>query len=45
MTVCGSTPFEREEFSDPFLKQSGLFSRNNVEYPLFRNRLMFPIRD
>ncbi|NLA91841.1 MAG: DNA primase [Spirochaetales bacterium] len=39
------TFLKEREFSDPFLKQSGLFSRNNVEYPLFRNRLMFPIRD
>lgn len=39
------TFLKEREFSDPFLKQSGLFSRNNVEYPLFRNRLMFPIKD
>ena len=32
-------------YSDPFLKQSGLFSQKADKWPLFRGRLMFPIRD
>jgi DNA primase len=34
-----------KDYSDKILSRSGLFTRNNVTYPLFRNRLMFPIRD
>ena len=32
-------------YSDAFLKQSGLFSQKSEKWPLFRGRLMFPIRD
>ena len=32
-------------YSDAFLKQSGLFSQKSDKWPLFRGRLMFPIRD
>lgn len=31
-------------YSDDFLRQSGFFSRNSYPYPLFCNRLMFPVR-
>ncbi|MDD3058469.1 MAG: DNA primase [Sphaerochaeta sp.] len=34
----------KRHYSDELLKQSGLFSQNNTSYPLFRDRLMFPIR-
>lgn len=34
-----------KHYSDDLLAKSGLFARNNPTYPLFRNRLMFPIRD
>jgi len=38
--------FLREkQYSPEILAKSGLFARNNPQYPLFRNRLMFPIRD
>ena len=32
-------------FSPEFLRKSGIFSRNREEYPLFVDRIMFPIRD
>ncbi len=32
-------------FSDVFLPRSGFFSQKNQRWPLFCNRLMFPIRD
>lgn len=32
-------------FSDEFLARSGFFSQKNSHWPLFSNRLMFPIRD
>lgn len=32
-------------YSESFLVQSGLFSQRNNKWPLFSNRLMFPIRD
>ena len=32
-------------FSDKFLSLSGFFSQKNSHWPLFCNRLMFPIRD
>lgn len=34
----------KRHYSDDLLRQSGLFSQNNTSYPLFRDRLMFPIR-
>lgn len=34
----------KQHYSDELLNQSGLFSQNNAKYPLFRERLMFPIR-
>ncbi|MFA5569829.1 MAG: DNA primase [Sphaerochaetaceae bacterium] len=34
-----------KEYSPQLLEQSGLFTKKNKEYPLFRNRLMFPIRN
>lgn len=34
----------KRHYSDELLRQSGLFSQNNTSYPLFRDRLMFPIR-
>lgn len=33
-----------KHYSEDLLAKSGLFSRNKARYPLFRNRLMFPIR-
>nr|WP_319474834.1 DNA primase [uncultured Sphaerochaeta sp.] len=35
----------KHHYSDELLKQSGLFSQNNSRFPLFRDRLMFPIRN
>ncbi len=35
----------KHHYSDDLLKQSGLFSQNNPKFPLFRDRLMFPIRN
>ncbi|WP_319755856.1 DNA primase [uncultured Sphaerochaeta sp.] len=35
----------KHHYSDDLLKQSGLFSQNNPRFPLFRDRLMFPIRN
>lgn len=34
-----------KKYDDDFLGRSGVFSRNHPTYPLFRNRLMFPIYD
>ena len=34
-----------KHYSDPLLLKSGLFSKNGRFYPLFRDRVMFPIRD
>lgn len=34
-----------KKYSEQILSKSGLFARNNRQYPLFRDRLMFPIRD
>lgn len=34
----------KNNYSDEVLKESGLFSRNYKTLPLFRNRIMFPIR-
>lgn len=31
-------------YSDDLLRKSGLFSQNHYPYPLFANRLMFPVR-
>ena len=33
-----------KSYSDDFLKESGFFSKNKFPYPLFANRLMFPVR-
>ncbi len=35
---------KKQHYSDDILAQSGLFSQKNATYPLFRDRLMFPIR-
>lgn len=38
--------FLREKgYSDNFLKRSGLFSKNDVAWPLFADRIIFPISD
>jgi len=34
-----------KHYSSAILAKSGLFAKNNPQYPLFRNRLIFPIRD
>lgn len=34
-----------KSYSAAFLERSGLFTRKNREYPLFRNRIIFPIAD
>lgn len=34
-----------KSYSPAFLERCGLFSKRNREYALFRNRLIFPIRD
>jgi len=34
----------KNNYSDEVLKESGLFSKNYEQLPLFRNRIMFPIR-
>jgi DNA primase len=34
-----------KQYSEEILAKSGLFARNNTSYALFKNRLMFPIRD
>ena len=34
-----------KNYSDEFLSSSGFFSQRNRTWPLFANRLMFPIRD
>lgn len=36
---------KKKGYSDEILKMSGLFSQNKFPYPLFVNRLMFPIRN
>ncbi len=36
---------KKHHYSDDLLRQSGLFSQKNQNYQLFRDRLMFPIRD
>ena len=35
---------KNKSYSDDLLNASGLFSKNNSHYPLFRDRLMFPVR-
>ncbi len=35
---------KKNNYSDEVLKESGLFSKNYEHLPLFRNRIMFPIR-
>ena len=35
---------KKQQYSDEILAQSGLFSQKYREYPLFKDRLMFPIR-
>lgn len=35
---------KKNNYSDEILKESGLFSKNYEKMPLFRNRIMFPIR-
>lgn len=35
---------KKNNYSDDILKESGLFSKNYEKMPLFRNRIMFPIR-
>lgn len=34
-----------KQYSDDLLRKSGLFAKNNLKYPIFRDRVMFPIRD
>lgn len=34
----------KNNYSDDFLSKTGLFSTKNPRYPLFSNRIMFPIR-
>ncbi len=36
---------KKKGYSDDFLSRSGFFSSKNTKWPLFSNRLMFPIRD
>ncbi len=36
---------KKNGYSDEFLKQSGFFSRNKYPWPLFADRLMFPVRN
>ncbi|MGH0053734.1 MAG: DNA primase, partial [Sphaerochaetaceae bacterium] len=36
---------KKHHYSDELLGKSGLFSQNNPKFPLFRDRLMFPIRN
>lgn len=35
----------RQGYSDEFLQESGFFSRRSYPYPLFCNRLMFPVKN
>ena len=35
----------KKGYSDDILIKSGLFSRNKFPYPLFRNRIIFPVRN
>lgn len=34
-----------KQYSEDILAKSGLFAKKHAMYPIFRNRLMFPIRD
>ncbi|MCR5732041.1 MAG: DNA primase [Sphaerochaetaceae bacterium] len=36
---------KKNGYSDDFLKESGFFSRNKYPWPLFADRLMFPVRN
>ena len=36
---------KKKGYSDELLKKSGLFSQNHFPYPLFQDRIMFPIRN
>lgn len=36
---------KKNNYSDEILKESGLFSKNYEKLPLFRNRILFPIRN
>ncbi len=36
---------KKNGYSDDFLRQSGFFSRNKYPWPLFADRLMFPVRN
>ncbi len=36
---------KQKGFDDDFLVESGFFSKNHFPYPLFSNRLMFPVRN
>ena len=36
---------KKKNYTDEFLSLSGLFSQKNSKWPLFSNRIMFPIRD
>ncbi len=36
---------KKKGYSDDILKKSGLFSQNKYPYPLFRDRLIFPVRN
>ena len=36
---------KKKSYSDEFLRESGFFSKNKYPYPLFANRLMFPVRN
>ena len=35
----------KKGYSDDILRKSGLFSQNKFPYPLFKNRIIFPVRD
>ncbi len=39
------TFLKNNNYSDELLKESGLFSKNYEKLPLFRNRILFPIRN
>ena len=39
------TFLRKKNYSDDFLSRSGFFSQKNQKWPLFVNRMMFPIRD
>ncbi len=36
---------QKKGYSDDILRKSGLFSQNRYPYPLFRDRLIFPVRN